>query len=130
MPQSVSDALQEYIRGLHNIYGSVIEKIILYGSYARGDFNYSSDVDILVLVNMDDDEIRNKKTELANFTFDVEMECGVVFSPVVANVKMYYRCIDILPFYRNIQDGKACNLLFVIMEKNQSACFKKYFFQP
>ena len=104
MPQAVSDALREYIKGLHNIYGSVIEKIILYGSYARGDFNYSSDVDILVLVNMDDDGIRNKKTELANFTFDVEMACGVVFSPVVANAKMYYRCMDILPFYRNIQD--------------------------
>lgn len=36
MPQSVSDALQEYIRVLHGIYGSAVEKIILYGSYARG----------------------------------------------------------------------------------------------
>ena len=103
MPQSVSDALQVYIRGLHNIYGSVIEKIILYGSYARGDFNYSSDVDILILVNLDDNAIRGKKTELADYTFDIEMEYGVIFSPIVANVKMYYRCVDILPFYRNIQ---------------------------
>lgn len=104
MPQSVSEAVQIYIKGLQRIYNSAIEKIVLYGSYARGDFNYSSDVDILVLVNLDDDEIRNKKTELADYTFDVEMEYGIVFSPVVANVKMYYHCIDILPFYRNIQN--------------------------
>ena len=104
MPQSVSDALQIYMKGLQKIYGSAIEKIILYGSYARGDFNHSSDVDILVLVNLDDEEIRNKKTELADYTFDVEMEYEVVFSPIVANVKMYYQCIDILPFYHNIQE--------------------------
>lgn len=103
MPQSVSDALQEYIGVLHGIYGSAVEKIILYGSYARGDFNCSSDVDILILVNLDDNAIRNKKTELADYTFDVEMEYGVIFSPIVANAKMYYRCIDILPFYHNIQ---------------------------
>ena len=95
---------RQIVQSYHSVYGSDIVAIYLYGSYARGDFNYSSDVDILVLVNMDDDGIRNKKTELANFTFDVEMECGVVFSPVVANAKMYYRCMDILPFYRNIQD--------------------------
>lgn len=104
MPQSVSEALQIYIKGLQKIYGSAVKKIMLYGSYARGDFDYSSDVDILVLVNLDDNEIRDRKTDLADYTFDVEMEYGIVFSPVVANIKMYYHCIDILPFYRNIRD--------------------------
>lgn len=87
MQKSVSEALQIYLEGLQRIYGSAVEKLMLYGSYARGDFNYSSDVDILVLVDLDDDEIRNKKTELADYTFDVEMEYGIVFSPWLLMLK-------------------------------------------
>lgn len=103
MPQSVNNALQIYTEGLRKIYGNTIEQIILYGSYARGDYQNSSDVDILILVNLNDDEIRNRKTALADYTFDMEIEYGIEFSPIVVNSKMYYRALDILPFYHNIQ---------------------------
>lgn len=103
MPQSVNNALQIYTEGLRKIYGNTIEQIILYGSYARGDYQNSSDVDILILVKLNDDEIRNRKTALADYTFDMEIEYGIEFSPIVVNSKMYYRALDILPFYHNIQ---------------------------
>ena len=31
--------------------------ILLYGSYARGDFRPDSDIDIMILVDLSDDEI-------------------------------------------------------------------------
>ena len=33
-------------------------RLFIYGSYARGDYNSSSDVDVMILVKMSDNEIK------------------------------------------------------------------------
>lgn len=35
-----------------------LTKVIVYGSYARSDYNSSSDVDVMILVKMSDNEIK------------------------------------------------------------------------
>jgi predicted nucleotidyltransferase len=40
---------------MQELYGERLSKIILYGSYARGDFHEESDIDFLVVLN--DEEI-------------------------------------------------------------------------
>ncbi|MDE5717005.1 MAG: nucleotidyltransferase domain-containing protein, partial [Lachnospiraceae bacterium] len=45
---------------------------ILYGSYARGDFHKDSDVDIMVLVDLPNDQIESYSdmlSELAEYIF-------------------------------------------------------------
>ena len=37
-----------FSRGVKNILGKNLRKVILYGSYARGDYNDNSDVDTMV----------------------------------------------------------------------------------
>ena len=46
MTDSVKNLLDGYIIELQNIYGRYLQSVILYGSYARGDFTKESDVDI------------------------------------------------------------------------------------
>ncbi len=41
----------DVIRIMQDIYGDRLDKIILYGSYARGDFHDESDIDYLVVLN-------------------------------------------------------------------------------
>jgi len=41
---------QEVKRALTALYGERLERVILYGSYARGDFHAESDVDYLVVL--------------------------------------------------------------------------------
>ena len=36
MPQKMRDLLEQYVDEIKKIYGSDLQKIILYGSYARG----------------------------------------------------------------------------------------------
>ena len=50
--------LEEYVEAIKKIYGSHVRQIILYGSYARGDFRPDSDVDIMILVDMSDLELK------------------------------------------------------------------------
>ena len=102
MPQIISDILYEYAQGIKKIFGKNLKRIILYGSYARGDYNESSDVDIMILVDLDDAKIKQKTSELAEYNLDMELKCDLQLSPVVINEEQFEYWSDTLPFYKNI----------------------------
>ena len=58
MPQKMNGLLQTYISEIKKIYGTHLSKIILYGSYARGDFRPDSDVDIMIFVRFRFEEVQ------------------------------------------------------------------------
>ena len=41
--------LQEFVAEMEKVFATSLKKIILYGSYARGDFKINSDIDIMIL---------------------------------------------------------------------------------
>ena len=43
MPKIMQDLIKQYVEEVKKIYGSHVRQIILYGSYARGDFRPDSD---------------------------------------------------------------------------------------
>lgn len=63
--------------------GSKLTKVIVYGSYARGDYNSSSDVDVMILVKMSDNEIKKIENQVYDLAFDIEMDTGVDISPII-----------------------------------------------
>ena len=62
MPKNIQDLIEQYVEAVKKIYGSHVRQIILYGSYARGDFQSDSDVDIMILVDMSDFELKAYRT--------------------------------------------------------------------
>ena len=57
---------------MSELYGDDLVKVVLYGSYARGDNRENSDIDIMVLVKASDDIIKEKMNEIYDFAFDIE----------------------------------------------------------
>lgn len=57
MPMTIQTLLTDYLAEIQKIYGLHLKSVILYGSYARGDYTPESDVDIMILVDLPDDEI-------------------------------------------------------------------------
>ncbi len=49
---NVHEILMEFTKEVCKLLGSSLSKVILYGSYARGDYNSCSDMDIMVLTNL------------------------------------------------------------------------------
>ena len=81
--------------------------LILYGSYARGDFNDNSDVDLLVLLDKDTiSRVDEKKIKYP--LYDIEFETGTIISPLVFSKKDWETKHRITPFYENvIREGKV-----------------------
>lgn len=52
MAEETRVLLGQYIEELRRIYGTHLKQIILYGSYARGDYRDDSDIDLMVLVDL------------------------------------------------------------------------------
>lgn len=50
-PEKVKAILQEFKRDIESVLHSKLVEIVLYGSYARGDYEFGSDIDILLVVN-------------------------------------------------------------------------------
>jgi predicted nucleotidyltransferase len=55
IPEEMKSILKEVKENLKEIYGKSLKGIILYGSYARGEADEGSDIDLVILLeNMDD----------------------------------------------------------------------------
>ena len=100
---NISNIVAEFALELKNILGNNLESIILYGSYARGDYHFTSDVDVMVLVTLSDEEIKKIENQVYDCAFDLEMKYSVDISPIIKNRKHFEYWVDTLPFYNNIQ---------------------------
>ena len=89
-------------KGAQTILGNKLQRIILYGSYARGDYTVESDVDIMVLADFSDDERRLCQKMLNKVASDVSLECDVTVSIMLRTPEVFTMRIEYVPFYRNV----------------------------
>ncbi|MBK5896469.1 nucleotidyltransferase domain-containing protein [Catonella massiliensis] len=94
------EILEELSNGIVEIINSNIEKVILYGSFARGTNDKDSDVDIMVIVKNELDKFTEDK--LSDFIVDMNLKYDKVFSVIDVNVHEFIKWADTLPFYKNV----------------------------
>ena len=97
------DILLNFSKQVKDILGDKLTKIILYGSYARGDYKENSDIDIMILTTLTDEEIRRIKTDIYDLAFDFQMEYDTDINVIVKNEEHFNYWLGALPFYDNVQ---------------------------
>ncbi len=68
-----------------------------------GDYNEHSDVDIMILTDLNFEEIEDYRDKISDIAFDIELETGVMLSPIIKNIEQYNVRVGYIPFYRNVQ---------------------------
>ena len=99
---NISILLRQYAEVLVNLYGIHLKSIILYGSYARGDYTGNSDIDIMILLDMPDQDIKEYRYELFGLTYDFNMDYGLDIKPIVKNEEHFEKWVSMYSFYSNI----------------------------
>lgn len=103
MYHPLSEVLKKYVDDVQWLYGGSLKAVILYGSYARGDFGDDSDIDIMILVDLADAEIKEKGRLLSDMTFDYNFDNDVEIRPIVKNLEHFNKWVRSYPFYHNIK---------------------------
>jgi predicted nucleotidyltransferase len=99
LPPHVQAALAAFQRTLLDAYSGQIRRIILYGSYARGDAAPDSDVDVMVVVAWEEERLpdgfyRSQHNDprwkaIVDIAHDISLEHGVWLSPHVVGENRY-----------------------------------------
>jgi len=105
---ATTEQIQEIVTRVHTkmqeLFGGKLKEIILYGSYARGDFEEFSDIDMMVLVDMDQAELAEYRDIVWDFAEDVDREYGyeVLLSLKLQDLETFSSWQNILPYYKNV----------------------------
>ena len=102
MSQTMMDLIKKYVSNVHEIYGTHLRQVILYGSYARGDYNSDSDVDIMILLDLSDMDIKAYRHQLSEMTFDFNMDYDTDIKPIAKSAEHFHKWIENYPFYTNV----------------------------
>ena len=104
MPVYISDIMQDFAKNVRRMLGDSLDSVIVYGSYVRGDYSEFSDVDVMILVSLEEEEIKKISDRISDLSFDFMMKYGIDISPVITNTEHFNYWVDNLPYYRNVRD--------------------------
>lgn len=102
MSYAFKKLMEKYVEEIRKIYGSHLRKVILYGSYARGDFHPDSDIDIMILLDITDLDLKEYNIKLSYMTFDFNLDHDLDIKPIAKNEEHFKKWLDNYPFYANI----------------------------
>ena len=89
-------AINEFVNSLKSKNGNKIKKIILFGSYARGDYGEESDIDILIVGDVDFDYVIDLCTKIL-------LKYGIVINAIIESEEEFNKRIN-WSFHKNVLD--------------------------
>jgi len=93
---------QQMVVCYREAFGEDLQRVILFGSYARGDYDQESDIDYTAIVNGERRSLQQKMNQVWDSSAELGLENDVVISPTVIPSDEYEKYRTILPYYRNI----------------------------
>jgi len=97
--------LKDFVDGTTEIFGEKLKDIILFGSYARGDYDSESDVDIAILADIPraDESVYVDDIVSLLSTIDKKHSYKVLLSPIILSYKFFEEWQETIPFYRAVK---------------------------
>ena len=103
---SINYITSKVVQAAKESLGNKLDKVILYGSYARGDYSEESDVDVMVLANISREDRGLERGKIRQLLNCIDLEHDVVLTINVTDTETFNRFFLVEPFYQNvIKDG-------------------------
>ena len=98
--KELMSTIKNLAKELADIYGAILQDVIIYGSYARGTQTDESDVDIALLLKKKPTPSMTRR--MIDCVAASELSSGKVLSVLDIEKKKYDKWREALPFYKNI----------------------------
>ena len=103
---TMNNILNDFAVGAKDVFGEKLKDVVLFGSYARGDYDDNSDVDLVILADISRDEEKNFTDDIVALMakIDKKYEYVVLLSPIILSYSFFEQWSDIIPFYRAVKN--------------------------
>ncbi len=86
-----------------NILGNSLHSVLLYGSYARGDYDDESDMDIMILVDIPREKLSLYKKPFSKLTSDLGLIHDILITVTLKDRYTFEKYLDAVPFYQAVK---------------------------
>jgi uncharacterized protein len=100
--EKTSQILSDVRKRTKELAGKNLVKIILYGSYARNSQDNYSDMDIMILVDAEEENIKKYEDDFKDTIFELSLKYDILLSIIFKSNDQFNKYSEILPFYMNI----------------------------
>ena len=100
--RDLNGIIQQLCTGLKPLFPQGAMEAIVFGSYARGDADAQSDIDVMVLVDSSRQDISRMTWEIGDVAAQILLDKGVMVSPIVENRHYFQQNASLFPLYKNI----------------------------
>ena len=101
--QTISDKV---VFCAQKIFADKMDKVLLYGSYARGDYTDDSDIDIMIILDCPKEEVAAYRRKTSQMASRIGLEYDVLISIILRDKETFDSRKEELLFYQNVvKDG-------------------------
>ena len=101
--EQTHDILTQVANMARSVFPDQQSETILYGSYARGDYDRESDVDVMVLVDIPRSELSRYKAPFLRLSADLGLVYDVLITITLKDRETFQRFFSAVPFYQTIR---------------------------
>jgi predicted nucleotidyltransferase len=94
--------LKELLERVSPLFGDKLKKAILFGSYARGDYDAESDIDVMLMLSGDEATFKEYSDKITDIIVDLDLKYDVVLAALLQSESKFLKYRDALPFYSSI----------------------------
>lgn len=95
----IEPIVREFKAALQTMYGDRLRDVVLYGSYARGDYDDESDIDLMMILNDEKVDTISEVFRLSDLSMDFIHRYSKVVSVLPVSYQRYN--LSFLPVYQN-----------------------------
>lgn len=101
-PEQLNYITKTVAKKAKELLGDKLTEVILYGSYARGDYHDWSDIDIMILADVDDMQAKKLDADITKKLGDLIYDTNLLLSPMLLSASTFKQYKEALPFYTNV----------------------------
>ena len=98
---AIEPLVREFKAALQTLYGDRLREVVLYGSYARGDYNEESDIDLLVVLTDEQVDTFAEIRRISPLETRFLLDYGLAVSPLPVPYSRYRDSFS--PIYQEVR---------------------------
>ena len=87
--QDLNVIVSAFVNKCSTLFGKKLSDVRIFGSYARGDYCSESDIDIMIILCMSEDEVRKSLDDICKIASELDLLYNVTISPVLMSSTEY-----------------------------------------